>query len=454
LKRLALLLLAIYLVGCTNSAPPAVATPPEPAATAPLGTPAVRDVPLYPGLDWSGPKPLTEQFPVVDPPVRVWESAYRPDLRGPDVASFYRRALTAEGYLVGFEAGSDTNLGLVAAREGAGVLVNFWQGERPANPPVRPELGFKVRVVTGGETLQLWALLGIASLPPTSFGRLPGPAGAAPPPEGLFSAYRLTAMPPAPPAQAPVYKLRAPDFSPNSARSYAGALGFSGEPQRSGERTTITGTGAFVTYAWEQGEARLEVFPVANALRATDPPNRPLPLPEAPDAARDAANEFLRSHGLLPNDRGAEDARALVGGGEVIRFARVLEGRPVVGPRTSGIAIAHRPAAKPVWSFEGVHRPLEARSPYPLRPVAAAWAEIEAGRELAADGLPGDLGGSPELGAFTATEVALVYREAAADTLQPYLEPLYAFRGRAERAGDAEIVLFAPAVADAWRGGG
>ena len=36
---------------------------------------------------------------------------------------------------------------------------------------------------------------------------------------------------------------------------------------------------------------------------------------------------------------------------------------------------------------------------------------------------------------------------------QPYLEPLYAFRGRAERAGDVEIVLFAPAVADAWRGG-
>ena len=58
MKRLALLLLAFYLAGCTNSGPPAVATPPEPAATAPAATPAVREVPLYPGLYWSGPKPF------------------------------------------------------------------------------------------------------------------------------------------------------------------------------------------------------------------------------------------------------------------------------------------------------------------------------------------------------------------------------------------------------------
>jgi hypothetical protein len=450
LTRLAFLFLALALAGCTNSGPPVAVTPAP--ATPPAATPAVREVPLYPGLEWSGPKPSTDPLPVVGRPVREWESGYRGDLRGSEVASFYRRALTAEGYLVGFEAGTENNFGMVAAREGAGVLVNFFQGERPGNPPTRPELGFKVRVVAGGDSPALWALVGMASLPPTSFGKVAEPAGAAPVPPGRFAGYRLAATPPAPPAQAPVYKLRAPDLGPNGARSIAGALGFSGEPRRSGERTTLSGTGELVSYTWEQGEGRLQVFPAGNGFRASEPPNVPPSLPEAPDAAQEAAGEFLRSRGLLPIDRGGAEARAIPGG-VVVRSFRLLEGRPVVGPWTSGVAIAFRPGDKPAWSLEGVHRPLEARAPYPLRPVADAWAEIEAGRAFAADGMPDPGAGPATLGTFTANDVAVVYREAPPDEVQSYLEPYYAFRGRAEGAPDAEIVLYAPALADAWRGG-
>jgi hypothetical protein len=442
---------ALTLAACTAPAPPAP-TPVAPARTAtpaPVGTPAVSDVPLHPGFRWTPARPFTESVALVGLPARQWESAHNPSANGAEVALYYRRELARLGFLVGPEAGSETSFGIVAARQGAALQINFWQGEQPGPQPVRPELGYKLRIIGGTDTPAAWTLAGLADAGATAFGQLPPPAEQAPPPAGLFQTYALAGGPRDLPASAPVYKTRQPDFAPTGARSLAGAFGYRGDPRREGERTSPAGTGPFVTYTWSEGGGQLQVFPIAGGFLATEPPSPP-DAPADATAALAWLRAYLRERGLLYPDLTAEAVRP-VAGGFAAQFGRELEGRPVLGAWTSGVAVTYQAEGRPTWAFHGVHRPLEARSVYPLRPVDAAWAEVAAGRALLVDGVADSRSALTQLGRFSADSIDLVYREVGVDTHQPFLEPLYAFRGKAEGSGEQEIILYAPALADNWR---
>lgn len=446
LNRLWLGLLALLLASCSaRVATPASATPAI-AAQATL-TPLGFDVPLFPGIPWTGPIPALDSATVVALPARQWESAFNIDLKAADVGAYYRREFGRLGFVSGPEAGGDTNFGMVAAREDVAITVNFWQGEKPASPPVRPELGFKIRLVAGGPTDAAWALAGVASPGPQFFGKLPADPPAPPTALSLQGAQMSGALP-ALPDSAAVYRLRAPDFSDGGARLFAGALGYKGDPVAAAGRKDLGGAGPFLSFGWGSGASQLLVWPVASAFRATEPADHPEPL--AGDSALSAARNFARSRGLIASDLALEEA-APVTGGLSVRFQRLLEGRPVLGLLGSGLSFTYRANSPPVWQVQSIHRPLEARSLYPLRRVEQAWAEVQAGRYQYLETA------SPptapvNLGTVTITRIELAYHEAGADQYQAYLTPMFVFHGQSDKLA-GEITIYAAAVADSWRGG-
>lgn len=150
-----------------------------------------------------------------------------------------------------------------------------------------------------------------------------------------------------------------------------------------------------------------------------------------------AARTWLADRDLLPtnctvapeawsNDRDLPPGSFPAYPGWIVRFQRHLNGVPVGGFWTSGVILTLGDDGR-VHRMTYVHREIERVEPVPLRPVAEAWAELQATAAPAFVNTSFPLGPAPRTGVITS--VTLAYREHEVSVHQPTFEPYYAFHG-------------------------
>ncbi len=238
------------------------------------------------------------------------------------------------------------------------------------------------------------------------------------------------------PDEAPLYHLRSTEaVSDTWATHVAASLGFEGQPIKLSRE-----------YHWSaNGAAVLTVYATC-AFQSSEMPDSDTsagPISTAEEAIA-AARTWLEDRDLLPadctvapeawpNDRDLPPGSLPAYPGWIVRFQRHLDGIPVGGFWTSGVVLELGDDGR-VHRMTYVHREIEASRPVRLRPVADAWAELQATAAPAFVDTSFPLGGggetppdytpTPRTGAVTS--VTLAYRD---NVHQPTFEPYYAFHG-------------------------
>ena len=257
-------------------------------------------------------------------------------------------------------------------------------------------------------------------------------------PDGPIHHFVLaTDLPTDLPCEAPLYHLRPTDaVSHTWATHVAASLGFEGQPIKFSHE-----------YAWSTNGAAVLTVYATHAFQSSQMPDGDAgagPISTAEEAIA-IARTWLVDRDLLPadcavapeawpNDRDLPPGSFPAYPGWIMRFQRHLNGIPVGGFWTSGVFLALGDDGR-VRRMTYVHREIEVAETVPLRPVADAWAELQATAapafvdtsfplcgEISPDHTP-----VPRTGVVTS--VMLAYREHEVNVHQPTFEPYYAFHG-------------------------
>lgn len=328
---------------------------------------------------------------------------------------------------------------------------------------VGPAAAVAVVAVCAGVVLAFY--LGPAPGPVAEFGKLPGLASGLKPSQGAAGgpgftfdldyslSAPLAAAWPGLPARETVYRLASPGFSPERVKALAGGLGIAAPVVREGFQDGFIlaadpGGGTPALRAYSNGYI---IFTQAYDFGAR--PRTSLP---SADRAVALARNWLVSFGFvsageLGPGRVTED---LENGTLLVGFRPAIPADvvSVVPFANAQIGEGERIAmASATWL------PRLATSAYPLRPVAEAWDLVRDGRgllEWATREYPGPAGDNDVVrGPAMVESVRVAWVVTYAPDGTPYLQPVYAFAGRASVPGaDGSVSLpfevWAPAVAE------
>ncbi|MEA3345575.1 MAG: hypothetical protein U9Q78_04935 [Chloroflexota bacterium] len=216
----------------------------------------------------------------------------------------------------------------------------------------------------------------------------------------------------------------------------AASLGFEGQPIELSRE-----------YHWSANDAAVLVVYATRAFQSSQMPHGDTSAGSISTAeeAIAAARTWLEDRDLLPadctvapeacpNDRDLPPGSLPAYPGWIVRFQRPLNGIPVGGFWTSGVILELEDDGR-VHRMTYVHRKVEGIETVPLRPVADAWAELQAIAAPAFVDTSFPLGGetspdyTPAPRTGVVTSVMLAYREHEVNVQQPTFEPYYAFHG-------------------------
>jgi len=328
---------------------------------------------------------------------------------------------------------------------------------------IAPAAAVAVVAVCAGLVLAFY--LGPASGPVAEFGRLPGLASGLKPSQGAAGgpgftfdldyslSAPLAAAWPDLPARETVYRLASPGFSEERVKTLADGLGIAAPVVREGFQDGFIlaadpGDGAPALRAYSNGYIIFtQVYNFGARPRAS--------LPSA-DRAVALARDWLVSSGFVSaGELGPGKVTEDLGNGTLLvgfKPAIPADVVSVVPFANAQIGEGGRIAmASATWL------PSLATSAYPLRPVAEAWKLVREGKgllEWATREYPGPAGdGDVVRGPAMVESVRVAWAVTYAPGGTPYLQPVYAFAGRASVPGaDGPVSLpfevWAPAIAE------
>lgn len=306
-------------------------------------------------------------------------------------------------------------------------------------------------------------------LPPLELPSLPLKEGASP---GYIVDTKTGRLPGNLPDRLKVYQVEVPTPSPLSgqrAEDLAKKLGFSGEPNRISSSE----------YSFEdrKGNRTLRAdITAGNFLLETDIKKlaeEDLKQPPSKAAAVERAKNFLRGFDLLSSDYegGRTEATYLRIEGETLRkvqslseaqltrvdLYREVEEQPIFGPRPLegliSVVLTEKQEPFVRYSFWAVDVLMS--STYPLKPIAEAWAQLDAGQARLV--FLGPVKGDP-FASYTplapqkiyVREIYLAYFDS--EKFKEYLQPIYVFEGigLTEKREQLKYVAYVSAVSPDW----
>lgn len=306
-------------------------------------------------------------------------------------------------------------------------------------------------------------------LPPLDIPSLPLKEGA--PPEYVIDT-KTGRLPNNLPDRLKVYQIQVPSPSPLSgqrARELAGKLGFEGEPQRlSGSEYSFEDKDKGRTLKINITTGNFSLKTEVKKLSGED-----LGEPPSKAAAVEKAKNFLKNLNILSADyeSGRTEATYLRIEGETLHkvqslseaqltrvdFYRAVEEQPILGPRPLEglIRMILTEKDEPLLDFNFFLIEAHMASTYPLKTVAEAWAQVEAGQARLS--FLGPIGGDP-FSSYTplspqkiyVRQIYLAYFEA--EKFQDFLQPIYVFEGIGLTDDRRQLAYFAyvPAVSGSW----